>query len=129
VIAALGVQCAEAIVERAQAAFDARVIAREAIKVREDRLAGAATSGVVLQAIEAEEAQMLNGDAIHQELFVGSAGVVLFMQRRTETLEDRSLAWPQMGQEELVGGTKAVLQGIHAGLGFAFRGRGHGKKG
>ena len=82
--------------ERAQAAFDARVIAREAIKVREDRLAGAATSGVVLQAIEAEEAQMLNGDAIHQELFVGSAGVVFLVERVTEALQNAALAGPKM---------------------------------
>jgi hypothetical protein len=129
VITALGVEGVEAIVESAQPAFNGGVIAREAVEIWDDRLVVAATGGIVFQAIEAKEAQVLNGHAIHQELFVGGAGVILFMQRRTETLEDRSLAGPQMGQEELVGGTKAMLQGIHARLGFAFRGRGHRKEG
>jgi len=129
VIAALSVERAEAVMECAQAAFDAGIIAGEAVEVADDGLAGGSTGSVVFQAIEAEETQVLDGDAIHQELFVGSAGVVLFVQGRAEALEDRSLAGPQMNQEELVGGTEAVLQGIHARLGFAFRGRGHGKKG
>ena len=120
--------------ENAEPAFDAPVIAGEAVEVRDDGFAGercaaAVTGGDVFQAIEAEQAEMLDHDAIHQQFFVGSAGTVLSVKRRTEALEDITLTAGEASQEEFVSGAKAVFHGIHAGLRFSFRSRGHDKKG
>ena len=120
VILALSIEGSQVIVQSAQTSFEARIIAREAVQVRDDGVVGTSADGIVFEAIEAEESQVLDGDAIHEKIFVGSAGVVFLLQSRAESLQDTALTGAQVSQEEFVGGASTVLQGIQPGLGFAF---------
>ena len=113
-ISVLKIEGAETVVERAQIAFDAGIVAGKAVEVGDDgsgaeRGAGTAADDVVFQAIEPVEAKMLDGDAVNEEFFVRRLGVVFRMERRADILENAALARFEVRQEEFIGGAEAVL--------------------
>ena len=116
--------------EDAKLPLDPPVIAGETIQMRNDGLtgkrgAGALSSCKIFQAIEPIEAEVLNGDAVHEQSFVIGDGLVLAIEGLTKVLERAALAGLQVDEKEFIGGAQAVLEGIHARALFAVGRFGH----
>jgi hypothetical protein len=75
----------EAIMEGAELAVDASIVAGEAVEVGNDGFgcrgfAGSAEYCEVLDFVEAVEAEVLNSDAVNETLFGFGLGVVVFLE-------------------------------------------------
>jgi hypothetical protein len=114
-VAALGIHKFQAVMEDAELAFNPPVVAGEAVEVAEDGFRGQGGVqtlgfGDVLEAVEAELAEVLNGDAVHEHPLDRGLGMVVSEQVLADVLEDRALVGIEVGDEEVVGGTEAVFQ-------------------
>lgn len=110
--------------ENAELAFKSPVIAGKAVEVGDDGFFGeglvaAAAGGEVFEIVEPIEAEVFDGEAIHDQLFLRGLRFVILMQGFLKAREDGAFAAVQVNEEKLVGGTKAVFKGVHARAGFA----------
>ena len=62
---------------------------------------------------------MLNRHSIHKEQLERSVGAVIELAQGAANLAKRAaLALVETGHEDVIGGVKAVLEGVHAGAGL-----------
>jgi len=96
---------------------DAGIVPGEAVEVGEHRQAGAIVvhAGIdclVFQAIEAILAVEVNGDFVHDDFFDRCLRLVLAEECIAQTFENVAVIGRQAGEEDGIGGFKAVLEGV-----------------
>ena len=123
-ITALPIEGIEAVLEGAELSADAPVVAREAVEVCDDAFAlqgviHADHGGHVLDVVEPEKAEVLNGDLIHEQFLMDGTGLILAVQGGAEVFEDFAFMFGKTGDKQLVRGAQPVLDSIHAGDGLS----------
>ena len=120
IILAADIERREPVVEDADLAIDLKFIAGEAIEMRDDglvELAGDDGSGcgLMLETIEPEQPEMLDGDPIHEHFFLGGLGLVFVKQGKSHAPEAAALFFGESFHVDFIGGIEAVAESVEAG--------------
>ena len=119
VVTALIIQMTQVIVEDAELAAGGGLVAGEAIYERNDGIAhlgGVAGTaiGLVFDAVKAQQAEMFDSDAIHEQLLFFGLGVVGRTEVVAQLLIDGALIAGQSGKKNFIRGAHAVLESVAA---------------
>jgi hypothetical protein len=120
IVAALEEQSAKTIVQNPELAFNPAVIAREAIEMRDagvgsEWIITALAGSLIFETVQAKEPQMLDGHMIDQQFFRKGNGMVFFVHRLPEFIEDLPFIFGKLGKEQLIRGAQTMLECIAAG--------------
>lgn len=114
----------EAIVETAILIFQSGIVQRETVEVRDDgtgrvQIFGSDRGGVRLDSIETENAEMVNGDAIHEQAFHFGSGAIVAAEHHAKIQIGCAAMLIETGEKDFIAGGELMLQSIEAGLGFS----------
>lgn len=93
---------------------DARIVAGEAVEIRERLLLSGGifernVEGVVLEQVKPMESKVVHHDAIYDKGLYEILRIIVFVEGIAKLIEDTAFGRMQAGQENVVEGIKAVL--------------------